>query len=101
MRNGRGEAYVVEAYRHWFEAGEPAGAERNLSDSLSSVGANPDAVIEKARSAASGEALEGETPEAERLGIFGAPTFVVDNEVFWGDDRLEDTLEWHRCGRLG
>jgi 2-hydroxychromene-2-carboxylate isomerase len=28
------------------------------------------------------------TAEAERLGIFGAPTFVLDGERFWGQDRL-------------
>jgi 2-hydroxychromene-2-carboxylate isomerase len=28
------------------------------------------------------------TAEAERLGVFGAPTFVIDGELFWGQDRL-------------
>ena len=27
--------------------------------------------------------------EAEALGVFGAPTFVVDGELFWGQDRLD------------
>ena len=27
--------------------------------------------------------------EAEQLGVFGAPTFVVDGELFWGQDRLD------------
>jgi 2-hydroxychromene-2-carboxylate isomerase len=27
--------------------------------------------------------------EAERLGVFGAPTYVVEGELFWGQDRLE------------
>jgi 2-hydroxychromene-2-carboxylate isomerase len=27
--------------------------------------------------------------EAERLGVFGAPTFVLQGELFWGQDRLE------------
>jgi 2-hydroxychromene-2-carboxylate isomerase len=27
--------------------------------------------------------------EAETLGVFGAPTFVIDGELFWGQDRLE------------
>ena len=29
------------------------------------------------------------TEEAERLGVFGAPTFVIEGELFWGQDRLE------------
>jgi hypothetical protein len=28
------------------------------------------------------------------MGIFGSPTFVSGEEIFWGDDRLEDALEW-------
>jgi 2-hydroxychromene-2-carboxylate isomerase len=29
------------------------------------------------------------TDEALKVGVFGAPTFVVDGELFWGQDRLE------------
>ena len=38
--------------------------------------------------------------EAERLGVFGSPTFVVEGELFWGQDRLDfvdralDRLRW-------
>jgi hypothetical protein len=38
------------------------------------------------------ERLRGQTEEAERRGIFGAPTFAVGDELFWGNDRLEDAL---------
>jgi len=39
--------------------------------------------------------LKSENAEAVRLGLFGAPTFVTeDNELFWGDDRLEQALAW-------
>ena len=27
-------------------------------------------------------------------GIFGAPSFVVGGEVFWGNDRLDEAVEW-------
>ncbi|MEM6587413.1 MAG: 2-hydroxychromene-2-carboxylate isomerase [Pseudomonadota bacterium] len=39
-------------------------------------------------------ALRLATEEASRAGIFGAPTFRVGEELFWGDDRLEDALAW-------
>lgn len=32
---------------------------------------------------------EGNLAEAERRGIFGTPTYVVDDELFWGQDRLD------------
>ena len=40
------------------------------------------------------------TAEAEKLGVFGAPTFVLDGELFWGQDRLEFVdrkLDWMRA----
>ena len=40
------------------------------------------------------EALDEETNQAKSLGIFGSPSFVVNDEVFWGDDRLEDAINW-------
>lgn len=36
---------------------------------------------------------------AQQRGLFGAPTFWVGQEMFWGDDRLEDALAW--AGRVG
>ena len=36
------------------------------------------------------------TKEALTKGIFGAPSFTVENEIFWGDDRLEDAIEYLR-----
>jgi 2-hydroxychromene-2-carboxylate isomerase len=44
--------------------------------------------------------LDEETDLAKNLGIFGAPTFVVGKELFWGDDRLDDAIAWHRRGTL-
>ena len=37
--------------------------------------------------------LRVNTERASELGIFGAPSFVVGEELFWGDDRLEDALD--------
>lgn len=39
--------------------------------------------------------LRQQTIDAQDKGIFGAPSFVTpDNELFWGDDRLELALNW-------
>lgn len=43
-------------------------------------------------------ALRARTAEAEVIGIFGAPSFTVGEELFWGDDRLEDALAWAAKG---
>jgi 2-hydroxychromene-2-carboxylate isomerase len=45
------------------------------------------------------EALRRETERAWSLGIFGAPSFVVEGELFWGGDRMEDAFGWFRQAR--
>lgn len=47
-----------------------------------------------------GRAFQAATGEARALGLFGVPTFVTRGELFWGDDRLEDAIAWHRAGTL-
>ena len=100
MQEGWGKDYVRATYRRWFQGGGPAGSEPNLSLSLKEAGQDPDRVIEAAQLPAIEKALSDETDEAQRLGVFGAPSFVVEGEVFWGDDRLEDAVSWARKGRV-
>ncbi len=94
VEEGWGAAYTRATYQRWFERGEPAGEEPNLSASLKAIGSDPSQVLAAAQSERIIEALAQATDEAMGLGVFGSPTFVVDGEVFWGDDRLEDALLW-------
>ena len=36
--------------------------------------------------------MQDATDDARKLGIFGAPTFAVGTEIFWGDHRLEEAI---------
>lgn len=90
------EAYVRAAYRGWFERGEPAGEEPNLSASIRAAGQDPARVIGKAAAPETEAAYLAATQEARALGIFGAPTFVTGGELFWGNDRLDSAIAWHR-----
>jgi 2-hydroxychromene-2-carboxylate isomerase len=92
--------YARATYRRWFADGFEPGSEPNLGESLREIGQDPGRVLSEAASAAIGEAYEAATAAARGLGIFGSPSFAVGREIFWGDDRLEDALEWHRAGRL-
>ncbi|MBI1417912.1 MAG: 2-hydroxychromene-2-carboxylate isomerase [Limimaricola sp.] len=96
LKEGWGKAYIRASYRRWFAEGQDAGAEPNFVASLREAGQDPDATLARADTAEAAEALDRATDEAVALGLFGAPNFVVGDEVFWGHDRLDDAIAWHR-----
>jgi 2-hydroxychromene-2-carboxylate isomerase len=62
---------------------------------LSKLNVEPSAVLAAALSDDNKARLRAETEEAQRLGLFGAPSFsTADGELFWGNDRLEHALAW-------
>lgn len=72
----------------------------NISDSdtlraiLCAMGLNAEQILEQARGEPIKNRLRSQTDLAVHLGFFGAPTFIVGGEMFWGNDRLEEALEW-------
>ena len=44
--------------------------------------------------------LDKETIEAKASGVFGSLSFVISREVVWGDDRLEEAVNWALRGSL-
>lgn len=87
--------YVRTSYQHWFQEGMPAGNKPNLRESLKKTGRSLDRVLQLASSDSINHAYQEATSEARSLGIFGSPSFVVDgHELFWGDDRLEDAIDF-------
>ena len=71
-----------------------------LSDILARLNVKPEPALDAARTDTNKARLRAQTEEAQRLGIFGAPSFVTaDGELFWGNDRLERALAWAKNGR--
>lgn len=96
QREGWGWDYIRETYRRWFVDGQPPGEALNLAESLGVLGLDPEATVARARSPEIEAALAAETEAAKAAGVFGSPSFIVGGELFWGDDRLEDALDWAR-----
>lgn len=67
-----------------------------IAEIIASLERDPDAVLARATAPENKERLKRTGEEASRRGIFGAPSFVVGDELFWGNDRLEDALAWAR-----
>jgi 2-hydroxychromene-2-carboxylate isomerase len=101
LREGWGQDFVRAAYRRWFQLGQETGSDPNVSESLHEIGQDPERVLKLAASDEVKALLTAETDAARDLGIFGSPTFAVGRELFWGDDRLDDAIAWHRAGKLG
>ena len=67
--------------------------DQNIIDKiLKNLGVNPTTFSLRTSSQSIKEQLKRKTNEAYELGIFGAPTFLVNNKIFWGQDRLEYAL---------
>jgi 2-hydroxychromene-2-carboxylate isomerase len=85
----RAEAFLLEMYRSWFTRCLDVALDPVISDAAERAGA--DAAL-ACRGAASG-ALRARVAESflrgqERDGIFGAPSFVCNGELYWGHDRM-------------
>ena len=74
-----------------------------IASILESLGEEPERIIQSALSVENKGELRRATEGATSIGIFGAPSFIVGDEIFWGNDRLEDALDWYgsRMGHAG
>jgi 2-hydroxychromene-2-carboxylate isomerase len=87
--------FVRAVYRANFADGLDISSRDTVDRCLSAAGQpNSSQIIEEAQSQSSKDLLRSQSESAQRAGIFGAPSFLVDGELFWGNDRLEEALDW-------
>ena len=91
-----GPAFVKAVYARNFAQNLPIDDAAALLPVLQQLQLDADAILEQAQSATNKQRLKEQTERAQALGIFGAPSFVVGDELFWGNDRLEDALTHYR-----
>ena len=77
-----------------------AGFERSMREMFSNTARNPRPSPEQALAGLAPQIADSRAAfalvrkRAAELGLFGAPSFRVGGELFWGNDRLEDALGW-------
>ena len=86
--------YTILTYKKWFLEHLEPGSEPNLTSTLREIGLEPDKIINLAQADDIEQKYLKNTEMAKNKGIFGSPSFIVENEVFWGDDRCEDAIKW-------
>jgi 2-hydroxychromene-2-carboxylate isomerase len=91
------EPWLPEFVRHIFLANFAHARDISNNDVvktvLETIG-QPTNLIDTARSPDAKAKFRTATERAVSLGIFGAPTFAVGSELFWGNDRLESAISW-------
>tara|TARA_R110002051_G_scaffold90565_2_gene159533 strand:+ start:3861 stop:4466 length:606 start_codon:yes stop_codon:yes gene_type:complete len=92
LDEGWGEEFARGVYSAEFAAGHDIADPVLLQRLAREAGATGD-VLSRAQTQANKDRLKANVDEAFRRGIFGAPSFMVDGELYWGDDRLADALD--------
>ena len=96
LEEGWGIDYVRLTYKRWFQEGKEPAVDPNISEICNELKIDKNKVIEKANSDKIEKEYLANTESARKNKIFGSPSFIVGNEIFWGDDRLEDAITWSK-----
>ncbi len=92
------KALAKRLYTAAFGEGRDIAPVATVVTEAAALGHDPDALAASLRDPDVKERLRAEVDAAIAKGVFGSPTFVVDGEVFWGHDRLDDLERWLDSG---
>jgi 2-hydroxychromene-2-carboxylate isomerase len=98
-QEGVGREFALQAFRDAFQKGHDLGVAERVFEAARRVGLDPRATEEAPADPKIKLALREATDAAYKLGVFGVPTIAVGDELFWGDDRLEDAASQTSAGR--
>jgi len=87
-------AFTKKVFQSNFAEDQEIGDVKALTTILISLKLDAEDIINQAQSQENKNLLKRQTERAKQLGIFGAPSFIVGNELFWGDDRLEEAIDF-------
>jgi 2-hydroxychromene-2-carboxylate isomerase len=91
-------AFVRAVYHANFAEDQDIADRSVIAACLRLVNQDVETVLDAAGSAETKIMLREQTERAVDLGIFGAPSFIAEDELFWGNDRLEEALSWCQRG---
>jgi 2-hydroxychromene-2-carboxylate isomerase len=87
---GRGREFTRGAFRNAFQQGWELSDPERVFASAAQAGLDRAELEAAIRDPEIKQALRRATDTAAELGVIGVPTLAVDEQLFWGDDRLED-----------
>ena len=84
--------YIDSIFNAIWQDGLDMNDENVIKKVLKNLNVNPTTFILRSASSSIKDSLRKKTNEAYEKGIFGAPSFVSNNKIFWGQDRIEFAL---------
>ena len=85
--------YIDSIFNSIWQDGLNMNDENIIQKVLKNLNINPKTFALRSTSASIKDSLKKRTSEAYEKGVFGAPTFVSNNKIFWGQDRIEFALK--------
>jgi 2-hydroxychromene-2-carboxylate isomerase len=92
-QTGRTVSFALAAFRQAFAAGRDLTDPDNVLIAAAACELHPNAVTKAVETQGVKDALREATEGAAGLGVKGVPSLVVGEQVFWGDDRLEEAVQ--------
>jgi 2-hydroxychromene-2-carboxylate isomerase len=92
-QTGRTVSFALAAFRQAFAAGRDLTEHDNVLIAAAACELHPNAVSKAVGTESVKRALIEATDAAAARGVLGVPSLAVGDEVFWGDDRLEEAVE--------
>jgi 2-hydroxychromene-2-carboxylate isomerase len=91
-QTGRTVSFALAGFRQAFAAGRDLSEPDNVAIAAAACELHPKALEKAVGTDGVKTGLREATDRAAELGVVGVPSLVVDGEVFWGDDRLEEAV---------
>jgi 2-hydroxychromene-2-carboxylate isomerase len=89
-------AFTRAVYTANFGEQKDISEDATLAAILTGLGVDADRAVAAANTPENKARLKAQADEAQARGLFGAPSFTVGDELFWGNDRLEDAIAFAR-----
>ena len=96
LKEGWGIDYVRLTYKRWFQEGKEPATEPNITEIFQKLKIEQKKVMEDVMKDEIENQYQLNTNNARDNKVFGSPTFFVNKEIFWGDDRMEDSISWSK-----
>jgi 2-hydroxychromene-2-carboxylate isomerase len=93
-QQGKLREYIVETMRIQWAEGKNIAEADVLAEVAKRINLDVSSLLSASTDANNLATLEQNSRDAENLGIIGVPTILIDDQIFWGQDRFDFVIEY-------